>query len=199
MDSDRAKIARANRYKAKFHALREKYDSVNAINEEYKREIALAKVKLRKLEDENDLLVDQIAMDIDYQPEISAHLYPQTPELQYSTVIALDRIPIRPPPVSRNHSYDHRDLGHPPPPPGPPAQLAERHPRDRSSRRHHQHTSSTTNGRGGSGKGHRQNGNGAVPPPPLTTNGSSGVIEPKTEPEPSVIPSPPEVEEELEP
>ncbi|EIW75132.1 hypothetical protein CONPUDRAFT_140126 [Coniophora puteana RWD-64-598 SS2] len=55
------------RYKEKFQQLRERYDQVNALHDEYERNLELAKTRMRKLQEENDLLLDAIALTI---PEV---------------------------------------------------------------------------------------------------------------------------------
>ncbi|KAF8159291.1 hypothetical protein B0H34DRAFT_702912 [Crassisporium funariophilum] len=45
-------------YKDKFHKTREKYDKVTATHEMYQRELDIANAKIKKLQAENDLLLD---------------------------------------------------------------------------------------------------------------------------------------------
>ncbi|KAI6116742.1 hypothetical protein EDD16DRAFT_1591231 [Pisolithus croceorrhizus] len=79
--------------KEKYQALREKFDQVNALHEEYERELALATARIKKLQAENDLLLDAISITI-----------PATPSLMHLT---------RPSPTSTTPVPQHQ-LGQPP-------------------------------------------------------------------------------------
>jgi len=72
--------AKGNRYKDKFHSLRERYDVVTAKQEEYRRELELASAKLKKIQAENDLLLDAMEIVAQSQPTLLQYLLsPQLP------------------------------------------------------------------------------------------------------------------------
>ncbi|KAI9567083.1 hypothetical protein HD554DRAFT_1022375 [Boletus coccyginus] len=83
------------RYKEKFQALREKFDQVNALHDEYQRDLELANARVRKLQSENDLLLDAISITV-----------PATPSLMHL---------IRPSPTGTSSSMPITSYTHPPP------------------------------------------------------------------------------------
>ncbi|KAI6149656.1 hypothetical protein BKA82DRAFT_4131701 [Pisolithus tinctorius] len=91
-----------SRYKEKYQTLREKFDQVNALHEEYEKELELASARIKKLQAENDLLLDAISITI-----------PATPSLMHL---------IRPSPTSTtplpmpSHPQHQQPVGQPPHP-----------------------------------------------------------------------------------
>ncbi|KAI6023788.1 hypothetical protein BKA83DRAFT_4263906, partial [Pisolithus microcarpus] len=82
-----------SRYKEKYQALREKFDQVNARHEEYERELELANARIKKLQAENDLLLDAISITI-----------PATPSLMHLT---------RPSPTYKESEFDRLEVSCP--------------------------------------------------------------------------------------
>ncbi|EIN06202.1 hypothetical protein PUNSTDRAFT_54475 [Punctularia strigosozonata HHB-11173 SS5] len=76
MQTVSAAIPRANRYKEKFHSLRERYDQVNAQHETYVRELATADAKMKRLQAECELLLDAVALAAPAQPTLMQYLLP---------------------------------------------------------------------------------------------------------------------------
>ncbi|OAX35190.1 hypothetical protein K503DRAFT_803014 [Rhizopogon vinicolor AM-OR11-026] len=70
------------RYKEKFQTLRERYDQVVALHEEYEKDLELANARMRKLQAENDLLLDAINLAVPAMPSL-IHLTRPSPT-QYS-------------------------------------------------------------------------------------------------------------------
>ncbi|CAL1713997.1 unnamed protein product [Somion occarium] len=98
---DRPKIplpARGTRYKDKFHELREKYESVTQ-RQRYEHELAVANAKIRKLQNECNLLLDAVDIAAPSQDNISYYL-------------KLD-------PVPPQYEFRGRNITIPPPPPIP--------------------------------------------------------------------------------
>ncbi|KAF8555856.1 hypothetical protein OG21DRAFT_1507219 [Imleria badia] len=99
------------RYKEKFQALREKFDQVSVQHDEYQRDLELANARIRKLQAENDLLLDAISITVPATPSL-LHLirpsptgtsssmpmtsYTHTPLLSYPQSIPMN-----------GHGYDH--------------------------------------------------------------------------------------------
>ncbi|KAH7910068.1 hypothetical protein BJ138DRAFT_1114439 [Hygrophoropsis aurantiaca] len=77
------------RYKEKFQALRERYDQVTALHEEYQRDLKLANERMQKLQAENDLLLDAISIAL-----------PTTPSLRHPARPS----PRQPPPPERHQN-----------------------------------------------------------------------------------------------
>jgi len=65
---------RGTRYKEKFQALREKYDQTIATHEQYKRELELANEKMKRLEEECNLLLDAVDIAAPAQPTLMHYL-----------------------------------------------------------------------------------------------------------------------------
>ncbi|KAF7370954.1 hypothetical protein MSAN_00729400 [Mycena sanguinolenta] len=61
---------RNSRYKEKFQALREKYDRVILKQQEYQQDLDLATAKIKKLQAENDLLLDAMNLAAAHQPSL---------------------------------------------------------------------------------------------------------------------------------
>ncbi|KAJ7027865.1 hypothetical protein C8F04DRAFT_71567 [Mycena alexandri] len=70
---------RNSRYKEKFQALREKYDRVILKQEEYHQDLELATAKIKKLQAENDLLLDAMNLAASHQPSMFGLLPPPLP------------------------------------------------------------------------------------------------------------------------
>ncbi|KAJ7493333.1 hypothetical protein B0H11DRAFT_2005943 [Mycena galericulata] len=70
---------RNSRYKEKFQALREKYDRVIAKQEEYHHDLEIATAKIKKLQAENDLLLDAMNLAAAQQPSMFGFLPPALP------------------------------------------------------------------------------------------------------------------------
>ncbi|KAM5544017.1 hypothetical protein V8D89_002634 [Ganoderma adspersum] len=62
------------RYKEKFQALREKYDQVTAAHTDYERALARADDKLRRLQEECNLLLDAVDIAVPAQPSLVHYL-----------------------------------------------------------------------------------------------------------------------------
>jgi len=99
------------RYKEKFQALREKYDQVNALHDEYQRDLDLANARIRKLQVENDLLLDAISIAVPATPSLM-HLIRPSPTGTSSSMPITSYT--HPPPLSytqsvpmNGHGYDH--------------------------------------------------------------------------------------------
>ncbi|KAH9945747.1 hypothetical protein B0H21DRAFT_743852 [Amylocystis lapponica] len=108
-------------YKEKFQTLREKYEQVTADHSKFERELAIADEKVKKLQEECNLLLDAVDIAVPAQPTL----------LYY-----LSRDPIPP----QYHSYTvppQPAPGAPPPAPPQPSQPA---------RPRHRKTPSQTNG-----------------------------------------------------
>ncbi|KAL4243781.1 hypothetical protein ABKN59_011823 [Abortiporus biennis] len=61
-------------YKDKFNALKEKYEQVNSTKLQYERELAVAQDKIKKLENECNLLLDAVDIAAPSQPNIIHYL-----------------------------------------------------------------------------------------------------------------------------
>ncbi|KAJ7708764.1 hypothetical protein B0H17DRAFT_364844 [Mycena rosella] len=70
---------RNSRYKEKFQALREKYDRITAKQSEYHRDLEIATAKIKKLQAENDLLLDAMNLAAAHQPSMFGLLPPALP------------------------------------------------------------------------------------------------------------------------
>ncbi|KAG2144261.1 hypothetical protein DEU56DRAFT_790840 [Suillus clintonianus] len=91
------------RYKEKFQFLRERFDRVVGLKEEYERDLELANARMHKLQAENDLLLDAINLTVPATPSLM-HLTRPSPTL-YSHQVAP---PAPPPPHHMNgHSVPH--------------------------------------------------------------------------------------------
>ncbi|EJF61667.1 hypothetical protein DICSQDRAFT_37589, partial [Dichomitus squalens LYAD-421 SS1] len=62
------------RYKEKFQALREKYDQVTTAHTEYERALARADDKLKRLQEECNLLLDAVDIAVPAQPSLVHYL-----------------------------------------------------------------------------------------------------------------------------
>ncbi|KAI0748954.1 hypothetical protein C8Q74DRAFT_381994 [Fomes fomentarius] len=65
---------RGTRYKEKFQALREKYDQVTATHVEYEHALARADEKLKRLQEECNLLLDAVDIAVPAQPTLLHYL-----------------------------------------------------------------------------------------------------------------------------
>ncbi|KAJ7460723.1 hypothetical protein FB451DRAFT_1371583 [Mycena latifolia] len=70
---------RNSRYKEKFQALREKYDRITAKQDEYHHDLEIATAKIKKLQAENDLLLDAMNLAASHQPSLFGLLPPPLP------------------------------------------------------------------------------------------------------------------------
>ncbi|KAG1747989.1 uncharacterized protein EDB91DRAFT_1245444 [Suillus paluster] len=68
------------RYKEKFQVLRERYDRVVVLHDEYERDLELANARMRNLQAENDLLLDAISLTVPATPSLM-HLTRPSPTL----------------------------------------------------------------------------------------------------------------------
>ncbi|KAG1812810.1 uncharacterized protein BJ212DRAFT_433005 [Suillus subaureus] len=92
------------RFKEKFQGLRERFDQVVGLHEELERDLELANARIRKLQAENDLLLDAINLTVPATPSLM-HLTRPSPTL-YSHSVAPPAAP--PPPHHINgHSVPH--------------------------------------------------------------------------------------------
>lgn len=99
-------------YKEKFLALRQKYESVNSVHEEYVRDLGMANARMKRLQAENDLLLDAVGllMAIDQQQLQVTHQIQQ--QLAQAQQLASQTAH----PHSRSHSYTstrHREISSP--------------------------------------------------------------------------------------
>ncbi|KAL4072876.1 hypothetical protein V8B97DRAFT_1916807 [Scleroderma yunnanense] len=67
-----------SRYKEKYQALRENFDQVNAEHEDWERKLELANTRIKKLQAENDLLLDAISITVPATPSL-LHLIRPSP------------------------------------------------------------------------------------------------------------------------
>ncbi|KAJ6615174.1 hypothetical protein B0H10DRAFT_2004347 [Mycena sp. CBHHK59/15] len=81
---------RNSRYKEKFQALREKYDRVIAKQDEYQHDLEIATEKIKKLQAENDLLLDAMNLAAAHQPSMFGLLPPPLPPDAPSGGFAMD-------------------------------------------------------------------------------------------------------------
>ncbi|KAG1857394.1 hypothetical protein DFJ58DRAFT_783594 [Suillus subalutaceus] len=89
---------------ARFQGLRERFDQVVGLHEELERDLELANARIRKLQAENDLLLDAINLTVPATPSLM-HLTRPSPTL-YSHSVAPPAAP--PPPHHINgHSVPH--------------------------------------------------------------------------------------------
>ncbi|KIP01920.1 hypothetical protein PHLGIDRAFT_38118 [Phlebiopsis gigantea 11061_1 CR5-6] len=97
-------VQRTTRYKEKFLTMKERYEVVTAAHEKYERELTLANEKIRKLQNECNLLLDAVDIAVPGQPTLLHYLYSDPVASHYMMMNA---------PV-----YDNN----PPPPPPPQAE-----------------------------------------------------------------------------
>jgi hypothetical protein len=69
----------STRYKEKFQALREKYDQVNTKHDEYQQDLDAANKRIKRLQAENDLLLDAMNLAVP-QPTQAQYIIPQQHE-----------------------------------------------------------------------------------------------------------------------
>lgn len=138
------KTKRSNTAKDKFHTMKERYESVMRVQMQYKREITVAEDKLKRLQNECNLLLDAIEIAAPSQQSI-LHFLTQDPiPSQYHLVnrppLPQPPAPVPPPPPAVA-PFEHMEGAPPdhahgvPPLPPPP-----------SSRRHHRSAVNGTNG-----------------------------------------------------
>ncbi|KAK7031495.1 hypothetical protein R3P38DRAFT_817668 [Favolaschia claudopus] len=82
---------RNSRYKEKFQALREKYERVTAKKEEYNQDLELAAAKIKKLQAENDLLLDAMNLAASHQPAMFGSMRP--PDMPPGAPMDIDGYP----------------------------------------------------------------------------------------------------------
>ncbi|KAF7356976.1 hypothetical protein MVEN_01034000 [Mycena venus] len=154
---------RNSRYKEKFQALREKYDRVTAKQQEYHQDLEIATAKIKKLQAENDLLLDAMNLAASHQPSMFGLLPPTHPPdippgggpmdldafAHASTSLTADRPPPRH--VNGNGSsngtrsgssssgFGPQTNGHPPPLPHDQLQSRPSHPSRQASMEFIQH------------------------------------------------------------
>ncbi|THH20074.1 hypothetical protein EUX98_g8651 [Antrodiella citrinella] len=97
----------------RFNQLKEKFDNVTATRDQYNKELAVAQDKLKKLENECNLLLDAVDIAAPSQPTI-LHYLTQDPIPAHYHLTARGPLP---PPMQ---PMDPDPL--PPPPPQPPQQ-----------------------------------------------------------------------------
>ncbi|KZT68669.1 hypothetical protein DAEQUDRAFT_727543 [Daedalea quercina L-15889] len=115
-------------YKEKYFAMQEKHTQVSETREAYRKELALAEDKLRKLQDECNLLLDAVDIAAPAQPSLLHYLardpippqyhsyqvpFPSTAEPTHAPVPAQQSSPGPTPPTpahphSQPHSHGHR-------------------------------------------------------------------------------------------
>ncbi|KAF8840386.1 hypothetical protein BDN67DRAFT_968574 [Paxillus ammoniavirescens] len=89
------------RYKEKFQALRERFDQVSALHEGYERDLELANTRIRKIQAENDLLLDAISITVPATPSLM-HLIRPSPT---GTSASMPMTSYQP--VNNHHSNGH--------------------------------------------------------------------------------------------
>lgn len=92
------------RFKEKFQVLRERFDQVVGLHEELERDLELANARMRKLQAENDLLLDAINLTVPATPSLM-HLTRPSPTL-HSHPVAPPAAPL-PPHRMNGHSVPH--------------------------------------------------------------------------------------------
>ncbi|KAF7782264.1 hypothetical protein Agabi119p4_1640 [Agaricus bisporus var. burnettii] len=97
---------RSTRYKEKYQVMRDRFDKVTAARETYLRDLESANEKIRKLQEENDLLLDAMLSTPPSNSPVNTRRYPSPPSHQYV-------------PPSQNYGPSHTAYGGPPPPPPP--------------------------------------------------------------------------------
>ncbi|KAI0643968.1 hypothetical protein C8Q79DRAFT_121833 [Trametes meyenii] len=141
---------RGTRYKDKFLALRDKYDTVTATHEDLERQLVRADEKLKRLQEECNLLLDAVDIAVPAQPTLVHYLKrdPIPPQYYSHTVPVPANLPPeatipqhfpsppRPlsPPPTNPHAHPH---GRPPSPPPPMHMQHHTHPHPLS--RSHSH------------------------------------------------------------
>ncbi|KAI0354146.1 hypothetical protein OH77DRAFT_543910 [Trametes cingulata] len=128
-----ASVHRGTRYKDKFLALREKYETVTATHDEYERKLARADEKLKRLQEECNLLLDAVDIAVPAQPTLLHYLTqdpiaPQyysravpvptglPPEATIPQHLPASAVP-QPPPAAAAHPHPHQHARAPSPPP----------------------------------------------------------------------------------
>ncbi|KAL6301731.1 hypothetical protein BKA93DRAFT_796378 [Sparassis latifolia] len=90
--ASKASIASAHRgarYKEKFQALREKFDQVTATHDQYQRELAIADEKVKRLQEECNLLLDAVDIAVPAQPSLLHYLSRDPIPPQYHSYTAV--------------------------------------------------------------------------------------------------------------
>ncbi|KAJ7132241.1 hypothetical protein C8R44DRAFT_977890 [Mycena epipterygia] len=108
---------RNSRYKEKFQALREKYDRIIAKQDEYHHDLEIATAKIKKLQAENDLLLDAMNLAAAHQPSMFGLLPPPLPPDAPPGDAPMDLDAFAGPSTSAAPLLAERA---PPPPPPPP-------------------------------------------------------------------------------
>ncbi|KAI0692922.1 hypothetical protein C8T65DRAFT_524540, partial [Cerioporus squamosus] len=104
------------RYKEKFQGLREKYDQVTATHAEYERALARADEKLKRLQEECNLLLDAVDIAVPAQPTLLHYLARDPIPPQYYSYT----VPVPPPGTEGPPPPIHQAGPVPPHPPSPP-------------------------------------------------------------------------------
>ncbi|KAG2137665.1 hypothetical protein BD769DRAFT_1435314 [Suillus cothurnatus] len=93
------------RFKEKFQGMRERFDQVVGSHEELERDLELANARIRKLQAENDLLLDAINLTVPATPSL-LHLTRPSPTL-YPHSVAPPAAAAPPPHHINGHSVSH--------------------------------------------------------------------------------------------
>ncbi|EKM50726.1 uncharacterized protein PHACADRAFT_264178 [Phanerochaete carnosa HHB-10118-sp] len=97
--------------------MKERYEVVTAAHEKYERELALANEKIKRLQDECNLLLDAVDIAVPGQPSLLQYLEQDPVPAHYMTLSGPQyELPVAPPlpqaealpphPPSRTHSQD---------------------------------------------------------------------------------------------
>ncbi|GJE93838.1 hypothetical protein PsYK624_100020 [Phanerochaete sordida] len=123
-NSEKAKVPtapampRTTRYKEKFLTMKERYEVVTAAHEKYERELASANEKIKRLQDECNLLLDAVDIAVPGQPSLLQYLAQDPVPPHYMTLSgpqyelpAVQPLPppadvLPPQPPSRTHSQN---------------------------------------------------------------------------------------------
>ncbi|OBZ73826.1 hypothetical protein A0H81_06478 [Grifola frondosa] len=103
---------RGRGYKEKFQTLREKYEQVTATHEKYERELALADLKVKHLQDECNLLLDAVDIAVPAQPSLVHYLSRDPIPQQYHSYTvpmpAMEQPAPPPPPLPSQRTRSRR-------------------------------------------------------------------------------------------
>ncbi|EGN91748.1 hypothetical protein SERLA73DRAFT_192079 [Serpula lacrymans var. lacrymans S7.3] len=145
---------RGTRYKEKFQMLREKYDQVNALHQEYERDLGIANQKLRSIQAENDLLLDAIYITLSASQPSEEHVVPAPVPAHPYHPHTPPHHPSRHHPSHHQHPNHHNQHSHqrqhhhhrlPPP---PPSSQPQQHQPPVDSQQQNHALNGTTNGNG---------------------------------------------------
>ncbi|KAF8448787.1 hypothetical protein L210DRAFT_838594, partial [Boletus edulis BED1] len=94
----------------RFQTLRERFDQVSAQHDEYQRDLGIANARMRKLQAENDLLLDAISITVPATPSLIHLIRPRPSPTGTSMPMTSYTHPpssYRPSVPMNGHGYDH--------------------------------------------------------------------------------------------